>query len=244
MSLDDVEIRSLVAAEPTDAGDRPALAGWLQRMCRTAARHVPAAGVGVSLLDSEGGLMSAAASNATSAMVEELQYTLGEGPCLAAFATRSPVLVPDLVATASTTWPIYAPAAHEHGVEAVFAFPLQVGRARVGALDVYRAERGDLSTGAHGRVLVFCSLALEALLGVGARDDAAGEWLDDLDDGGYRVYQAQGMVGVQLGVSTREAMAVIRAYAFSHDRRLSEVAEHVVSRKLTFAPEDPDGGVG
>ena len=50
------------------------------------------------------------------------------------------------------------------------------------------------------------------------------------------MFQAQGMVMVQLGISIGEAMARMRAYAYAHDRRLSEVARDVVARRLRFDP--------
>jgi hypothetical protein len=48
------------------------------------------------------------------------------------------------------------------------------------------------------------------------------------------VHNAAGAVSVQLGVSITEALIRLRAYAFAHDRRLRDVAEDVVTRKLRF----------
>jgi hypothetical protein len=42
------------------------------------------------------------------------------------------------------------------------------------------------------------------------------------------------MVAAQLEVSVREAAVRLRAYAFGHDRPLTEVARDVVERKLRF----------
>jgi hypothetical protein len=42
------------------------------------------------------------------------------------------------------------------------------------------------------------------------------------------------MVAAQLDVSVREALVRLRAYAFGHDRSLTEVARDVVDRKLRF----------
>ena len=89
---------------------------------------------------------------------------MGEGPCLAAFASRRPVLVPNLSEAATTTWPGYGPAAHDHGVRAVFAFPLQVGAARLGALDVYRDQPGALSAWALSRALTYADVAMQTVL--------------------------------------------------------------------------------
>jgi hypothetical protein len=236
---DDIDAaRRLVTDEAPAADDQPAFAGWLQRMCRAAARSVPAKGVGVSLVNDDGVLITAAASDETSVVVEELQFTLGEGPCLAAFASRSPVLVSDLDETASTTWPAYAGAALEHGVRSVFAFPLQIGVMRLGALDVYREEAGPMSQADLSRALAFAEVAMETLLDVGASTENVDGFLDDIADSGYRVYQAQGMVMIQLGVSAQEALLRLRAHAYSHERRLSQVAEDVVARRLTFSNDE------
>jgi hypothetical protein len=50
----------------------------------------------------------------------------------------------------------------------------------------------------------------------------------------YVVHQAAGMVAAQLGVSVREALVRLRAYAFGNDRPLTEVAQGVVGRKMRF----------
>jgi hypothetical protein len=48
------------------------------------------------------------------------------------------------------------------------------------------------------------------------------------------------MVTVQLGVSAAVALIRLRAYAYSHDRRLRDVASDVVARRLRFSPDlDP-----
>jgi hypothetical protein len=56
------------------------------------------------------------------------------------------------------------------------------------------------------------------------------------------VHQATGMLIVQLGVDAATALVRLRAYAYAHDRRLSEVAGDVVARRLRFAPDHTTGG--
>lgn len=232
-------VRSLLADEPARPDDGAAAVGHLQRLCRAARRDLPASGVGVSILSETGHLMTAAASSSTSAMIEELQFALGEGPCLAAFESRSPVLVPDLgEAATTTTWPVYAPAARSHGVQAVFAFPLQVGVARLGALDVYRDQPGTLSLWTLSRALTYAEVAVQTMLDA-QQDGEAAILLGDAEETRFEVYQAQGMVMVQLGVAADEALARIRAHAFVQDRRLVDVAEDIIARRLSLEPDGP-----
>jgi hypothetical protein len=237
------DVRRLVAREASRPGDQPLVAGSLQRLCRAAVGMLPATGVGVSVMSDQGVPVTTAASDATSARVEELQFTVGEGPCLDAYASRRPVLTPDLMAAGPARWPGYAPAAHGQGVGAVFAFTLQVGAARLGVLDIYRGHPGVLSPRSLSQALTFAEVAVEILLDAQERadEDAAAPALDDALNTGFELYQAQGMVMFQLGVTLREAMSRLRAHAFAHDRRLGEVAVDIVARRLVLETDGPHG---
>lgn len=227
------EVRRRVAEEPERPDDPRHVVGRLARLCRAAARMLDADGVGISVLSSEGAPAHVAASDPRSAEVEELQFTLGEGPCLEVFDSGRPVLCPDVLERGRTGWAGYAPAVQEHGVRAVFAFPLQIGAARLGAMDVYRARSGGLGRSAEGRALLLADLALEHLLEAGSRGDPdTVETAADVIAGTHEVYQAQGMVMVQLGVDIVEAMVRLRAYAFARERPLAEVAHDIVRRRL------------
>ena len=48
----------------------------------------------------------------------------------------------------------------------------------------------------------------------------------------FAVPNAAGMVSVQEGISVTEALIRLRAYAFSNDRLLADVAEDVLARRL------------
>jgi hypothetical protein len=252
MPDDDLErVWELVQREGARSEDASDVVGKLQRLCRAAATALPATGVGVSVMSPRAGQVSVAGSSALNELIEELQFVLGEGPCVDAYNSRGPVLVPDLSVAARTRWPGYAPAAQDHGVQAVFAFPLQVGATRLGALDVYQRSVGSLPAPTMKRALSFAEAALWTLLDA-QRDGTAGTGGDHGPDGpgsarscpaedtleaSLDLYQAQGMVMIQLGVSLDEAMSRLRAYAYAHDRRLGEVAADVVARRLVMEGE-------
>jgi hypothetical protein len=183
----------------------------------------------------ENGPLGIAASSEASQLIEELQFTMGEGPCIDAYASGSPVLMPDLNAAAGGRWPGYAQAVQDHGVRAVFAFPLQVGAARLGALDVYQDQAGPLPTQAVREALIFADEAMECLLHA-TIDPKTIEGVETEQGlmGHLELHQAQGMVMVQLGVSLAEAMARLRAYAYAHNRRLSDLASDIVARRVVL----------
>ncbi len=192
------------------------------------------------MVSGTGELVNVVASSRTCAWVEELQFSLGEGPFLAAFAARRPVFVPNLIEAATTKWPEYGPAAHGRGVRAVFAFPLQVGVVQLGALDVYQAEPGALSARALVRALTYTNMALQMLLD--AHDDATREAASILvgEATSYDVHQAHGIVMAQLGVGAAEALSRMRAHAHAHERPLKDVATDIIDRTLTFDVAMPD----
>ncbi len=175
------------------------------------------------------------ATDRRAAGLDELQFTLGEGPCADAFGSGNPVLVADLEAPGwRAWWPGFAVAGVAAGAAAVFAFPLVQGAIRVGVLGLYRETPGSLSPGALADVLVCADAALVLLLNSRAGVDGNGGGLaqDGWSDDHARVYQATGMVSAQRGTGLEEALAMLRGYAFSHDLTLDEVAAAVVSRQL------------
>jgi hypothetical protein len=220
-------------------------AGLLRRVCAVAVQRLSASGAGVSLMTDDGVRGVTAASDPDSAHLEELQFVLGEGPCVDAYGSRRPVLVPDLADGAMARWPAYGPTVHRQGVRALFAFPLQVGAARLGVLDVFRDRAGALSPDQLSQAVLLADIAVTALLD---RQERNGRPADRPDDAVLvdraELFQAQGMVMVQLGISLSEAMARIRAYAYAENRRLGEVAHDIVSRRLRLDSDTYDGRPG
>jgi GAF domain/ANTAR domain len=232
---------ALIAQQPAnpDAGD--GVAAFLQRLCAAVVPALSVSGAGLSVMaDNEVRGLTAASDPAT-ARIEELQFMLGEGPCIDAFAARRPVLVANLADGASRRWPVYAPAAYDAGVRAVFAFPLQVGASRLGVLDVFRPRPGPLSADELGQALTFAEVAVTTLLDGQAHADpgAAVDGLDEAMDSRAELFQAQGMVMVQLGGTLTEALARMRAYAYAENRPLADVARDVVGRRLRFDRDHP-----
>jgi hypothetical protein len=184
------------------------------------------------------------ASDELSALLEELQFTTGEGPGTDEFWLGSPVLVADLDLVAGR-WPGFVPEAMAAGARAMFALPLQAGAIRVGVLSLYRAVPGPLPAGELADVLVFADVALQLLLDAASGISGSPEYrppLAGLSDRRAVVYQATGMISVQLGVSLEEALIRLRARAFTSGVALGEVAGDVVTRQLRFDPagEVPD----
>jgi hypothetical protein len=173
-------------------------------------------------------------TDGVSQLIEELQYTLGEGPCVDAHQQHQVVAEPDLADPVGRRWPAFTPPALQAGVRAVFGFPLRVGTVRLGALNLYRDLPGPLTGDQHADALAVADVAarwvLEAQAGA-PPDTVAGE-LEAGADFHFAVHNAAGIVSVQEGISVTEALIRLRAFAFSSDRLLADVAEDVIARRL------------
>jgi hypothetical protein len=206
------------------------------RLCEVCAEALTMTGAGVMLMSGDLAQGSVCSSNAVSALIEELQYTLGEGPCVDAYRSARPVLEPDLAAPVVARWVGFSGPAVAAGARAVFGFPLRVGAIRLGALNVYREQPGPLSDDQHADALVMAGVAARAVLAMqaGAPPGSLAVELEAGADFHLAVHQAAGMVSAQLDVSVVEALIRLRAHAFAHDRRLTDVAQDVVARRLRF----------
>jgi hypothetical protein len=206
-------------------------------LCEVTSKVVGMSGAGVMLMSGDMPRGSLCTTNDVSNLIEELQYTLGEGPCVDAHTESRVVIEPDLAQPDTPRWLAFSPPALEAGVRAVFAFPLRVGTVRLGALDLYRDDPGPLTDEQHADALVLADVLANWVLDVQA-NAAPGTIAEELERGAdfhVVVHNAAGAVSVQLDVSVTEALIRLRAYAFANDQLLRDVAEDVVARRLTFS---------
>jgi hypothetical protein len=222
-------------------GDAPP--GTAQRLCEACVEVLAVTGAGVMLMSDDVRRGSLCSSNDVSRLIEDLQYTLGEGPCVDAYVHDTPVLEPDLADPAVPRWVAFTPPVVDAGARAVFGFPMRVGAVRLGALNLYVDRPGTLSDDQHADAMVVAGVAARAVLAMQAQapPGALAAELEAGSDFHLVVHQASGMVAAQLDVSLAEAMIRLRAHAFANDQLLTDVAEAVVARKLRFpAPDAPD----
>ena len=213
------------------AGPAPA------RLCRMCADVMAMTGAGIMLISGDVPRGSVCSSNRVSALIEDLQYTLGEGPCIDAYGQDRPVLEPDLAGAGGSRWVAFSPPAVAAGAGAVFGFPMRVGAIRIGALNVYRDHPGPLDDEQYADAIVLAGVAARAVLGMqaGASPGMLGADLEVGSDFRIVVHQASGMVSAQLEVTVGEALVRMRAFAFANDRPLATVAEDVVARGMRFS---------
>ncbi|MGW6414814.1 GAF domain-containing protein [Streptomyces sp. NPDC055055] len=201
----------------------------------------------VDLLDITGASVSLGGGNDVQALwwssdpvagrLAEAQYSLGVGPCQSALALAAPVLAADLTAgTDARRWPVFAQQAGELGVRAVFSIPLGTAGLAVGTLDLYRDRPGPLSARDQSFAFPVADAITTALLAIHAQQPPGDEatWLSAAESDHEEVHQATGMIMVLLGLDVPQALARLRAHAFTLGQSVTEAARDVIAGRVTF----------
>ncbi|MFF0091659.1 GAF domain-containing protein [Streptomyces canus] len=230
--ISDVIAEGVRGADPTEIPGK---------LCVAAVRLLPVAGASVSLR-SDGMPVQLSASGPRAERLSELQATLGDGPCTSAAKTRSTVLAADLTSGRDADrWPVFAQQATAAGIRAVYSMPLGNDTVCVGTLDLYRDVPGELTRRELRIAELVASVMTVALTALPREQENGPEgdglWLSGLAKAHDEVYQAVGMIMVQLGVDSDEALARLRADAFADSRTALEVAHDVVGHLKRFDPD-------
>jgi hypothetical protein len=226
--------RAVLATDPNVVPD---VAIGLGRLCRAAALELALDQVSVTVMTAAGSSVVVASSGPAELGVDELQFDLGEGPGQDAYAAGRPVLVPDLRAS-DGRWPGFASAAIQRDVLGVFSFPLQFGAVRFGVLTCVRRAARPLGQQELTACLIFAEVTTELLLDSSPTGDHPDPDLRAALKTRNEVYQAQGMLTVDLGVTLEVALARMRAAAFSEGVSLQQIAADIVAGRRTL----PQGG--
>lgn len=228
-------------------GDRRGV-GAADRLCEACVVLFGVDAAAISLVFDGTNVGTLGASGVSARVYDELQFTLGEGPCPDSVAHRAPVVVVDLADPDVVRWPAYGPAMLAHQIRGVYAMPVVVAGQYVGALDLFRAHPGVLGAEQLAGALVAAELAQMPLLDLLAEDLQAGSdpdsdsWAELKTLSRAEVSQATGMLVAQgrgrnvafrsLEVEPAEALVRLRAHAFATGRSATDVACDILDRRL------------
>ena len=209
-------------------GDRQRGGAALQRLCTAVKGRLPVDGVAVAVTADDVTRASSAASDAAAAWLDTLQVSVGEGPCRDAVRLGQPVLLSDLSGPVGNRWPTLRASAAPTGVRGIFALPMLLGLARLGALELFRFAPGPLTAATLANALNAAQAA--ALLAAQTLpDDPDPVWGDSALRPQIEVYRATGILMVQRGVGAAEALARLRADAFGRGLTVTDLAHHIVA---------------
>ena len=228
--------RARIVAAVTDRDSTMGIAELMRQLCLFAVDRMALSGCALVLMSGTDAASVLASAGPHARTITTLQMELGEGPCLDAYTSRVPVLLPDLSAKNADRWPTFAAAAVAAGVHAEFSLPLSVGRSGIGTLDLCRDTPGMLSDDHLSDALVAADIARDAVLyqQYAPGDAGLAELLDTAGSDRIVVHQATGMIAAQLDETVPNALARLRAAAFASGRSMYEIAQDVVERRVRF----------
>lgn len=206
-----------------------------RRLCEALSRGLPVDAVTMSLLTDTPSRQLLCASNDMARALEEVQFTVVEGPCIEAAATGEPVHATDLAAAAGR-WPLFVAALGERcpDIAAVHAFPLWFGDYVLGAVDLACRAPGGMPPDAVEQAAEAAEAAAQALLPTQRmllEDAAYPSWepADLVRAHWSDTHRAVSVVAARKHTSTASALALMRARAFSTGRTLAEITADILS---------------
>jgi GAF domain-containing protein len=202
---------------------------FLHGVTVSAAEITASSAVGLMLADHDGTLGFMAASSEDARLLELFQLQNAEGPCLDAYRTGEEV-ADFTLAAAAERWPVFAPRAAELGFVAGHCFPLRLRDTVIGALNIYRTEARALEDEERRVGRALADVATIGLMQERAlrRAEELTEQLQFALNSRVVIEQAKGAVARTLNIGVDEAFEVIRGYARTNRRRLTEVARETV----------------
>ncbi|WP_185899712.1 GAF and ANTAR domain-containing protein [Streptomyces sp. WAC07061] len=206
-------------------------------LCRACVDILDVTGASVSLSGDDDAQTLWWSSDPVAGRLAEAQYTLGDGPCRSALALAAPVLAADLTTGSDARrWPVFAQQAVELGVRAVFSIPLAAAGLAMGTLDLYRDRPGPLSERDRSFAFPAADAITTALLTLEAQAPPGGEaaWLDAAESDHEEVHQATGMIMIMLDLNPQQALARLRAHAFTQGQSVTEAAREVLAGRVGF----------
>lgn len=209
---------------------------FLQMLAHRCVQLLDVDAAGLMLADQYGRLRVVASSTERARLVELFQLQNDEGPCLECYRSGAPVDHAALP-TAAGRWPRFAPAAGEAGFAAVQALPMRLRDEVIGAMNLFRETPGSLDEASRrvGQALVdVATIGLLHERNFRHRETLA-EQLQAALNSRVTIEQAKGVLAERLGVGMDEAFGLLRGYARSHNRRLSDLARALVDRSEDVA---------
>jgi hypothetical protein len=210
------------------------------RLAKACVQVLPVAGAGLSALAHPDLRLPIGASDDVASYVERLQFTYGEGPCLQAYLTGRPQLM--TAEQLANTWPeLYRDLTALTPFRAVASLPLLDHSTRIGALDLYLPEPAGLQPEDLTDAFTVAGLVSAAL--VAARVYTAAAQLSDPFNpshgtyqqpmaGRIQVWKAMGMLNVHLQLTAPDALALLRAHAYSTERLIDDLAHDIVTERF------------
>ena len=206
----------------------------LQGLVDTCTEVLDASAAGLLLADPHGQLAVVASTSENPELVDLLQYEEGPNPYFVAYEEGASISVPDLAA--DDRWTAYAGTAAGLELASVHVVPLKLRSVVIGTLGLFSSEPGPLSVDDAAVVKGLADVATIGILHERAIRESgiAQEQLQHALNSRVIIEQAKGVIAQLHRIDMDDAFTILRSYSRNHGTPLRDVAEQVVSRRITL----------
>ena len=172
--------------------------------------------------------MTVAGSSPRAVILDRIEQSLGEGPCIEALRTRSVVLLADV--DAEPRWPEYQRQLAAQGVRSTLGVPLEIGADAVAALNFFGSDTGLFTGEIIAEASGFADLAGRSLR-LAVRIGTAQSRAEDLQaamEHRTSIDLACGVIMGQNRCSQEEAMDILTRVSSNRNQKLRDVAADVL----------------
>jgi GAF domain-containing protein len=228
MPIDPTDLAKSIGALGTLDPQR-GLASTLQQLTDAAKQLFRADGAGLMLIDAEGALRWASASDQTAQTVEDGQEQLAQGPCAVAFSQRLPAAIRDL--SLEPDWREFTQVLVSEGICAALSVPVELDGGIIGTLDIYSAKARDWDPSEVAALQAYAGL-VASLLSAAVTAQVKGRLAEQLQaalEHRWLIEQAKGVLMGREDLDAQTAFERLRGAARSSTRRLADVARDVTA---------------
>jgi GAF domain-containing protein len=205
------------------------VAPTLQQISNAAKQLFRADGAGLMLVDAEGQLRWASASDQSAQNLEDGQERLAQGPCAVAFSQRLPAAIRNL--HTEPDWQDFAQVLLAEGICAALSVPVELDGGVIGTLDVYVGQPRDWDPSEVAALQAYAGL-VASLLSAAVTAQVKGRLADQLQaalEHRWLIEQAKGVLMGREHLDAQTAFERLRGAARSSTRRLADVAKDVTA---------------
>jgi GAF domain-containing protein len=176
--------------------------------------------------------MTVAGSSPRAVILDRIEQSMGDGPCIEALRTRSIVVLPNV--DTDPRWPEYQVQLAAQGVRSTLGVPLEIGGDALAALNFFGSDTGLFTEDIIAKASGFADLAGRSLR-LAVRIGTAQSRAEDLQaamEHRTAIDLACGVVMAQNRCSQEEAMGILTRVSSNRNQKLRDVAAEVL-RNLT-----------
>jgi GAF domain-containing protein len=232
MSRENLLTTTLVELADTLVTEFDAL-DFMHTLTQRSVELLEADAAGVILVDPRGRLQVMASTHHQAQVLEVFQIQNDEGPCQECCRTGQPLVNLDLDEVAER-WPRFRAAAREAGFQSTHAVPMRLRDQVIGALNLFCAERSELSPDDLSLAQAMADIATIGLLQerLVREQELLSEQLQNALNSRVLVEQAKGVLAQRASLGIDEAFELMRSHSRRSRRPLTEVARAVIHDEI------------